>query len=315
MLNGRSRRQNAGNRLRELLEQEHVRLQAEGIEETTEKDDGDLDYVEEDVEDVAISDTSSEGETDDENAINEEAEKEISRQEKLEKRRSARLTQNKTERTLKKLLTKRTKPSEKASVKRARKIYEPEAAIRSSTRTHTVSFKQSVEEKLQRDRYRRRQGMGQHAGPRAKHSAMTQQQRLEEASRTEAANISSLRHYVLREEERRLRMRRNATRSRALHGPILRFVSRQFQDRNDPKTAHEQSLYLAPDTYPLIEPWQSQLPTVPDPSMNTCVFTGLRARYIDPKTGISFANTEAYEALRKACANEYTWSSLLGIYY
>ncbi|KAH7910015.1 YL1 nuclear protein-domain-containing protein [Hygrophoropsis aurantiaca] len=46
----------------------------------------------------------------------------------------------------------------------------------------------------------------------------------------------------------------------------------------------------------------------------TCPITGLTAKYLDPRTGVPFANTDAYCTLTKMLNHEYVWSDALGCY-
>ncbi|KAK7045696.1 hypothetical protein VNI00_007529 [Paramarasmius palmivorus] len=46
----------------------------------------------------------------------------------------------------------------------------------------------------------------------------------------------------------------------------------------------------------------------------TCPITGLQARYLDPRTGVPFANVEAYRTLTSLLNHEYMWSPALGCY-
>lgn len=45
-----------------------------------------------------------------------------------------------------------------------------------------------------------------------------------------------------------------------------------------------------------------------------CTITGLPAKYRDPKTGTSYANSAAYKKLQQLRNHGYTWSSMLGCY-
>lgn len=45
-----------------------------------------------------------------------------------------------------------------------------------------------------------------------------------------------------------------------------------------------------------------------------CPLTGLLAPYRDPRTGVPYANSQAYKILTKVLAHEYIWSDGLGCY-
>lgn len=48
--------------------------------------------------------------------------------------------------------------------------------------------------------------------------------------------------------------------------------------------------------------------------VDTCPITGHRAKYRDPRTGVSFANVRAFQTLTKVLAHDFTWSESLGCY-
>ncbi|KAL0579773.1 hypothetical protein V5O48_002267 [Marasmius crinis-equi] len=46
----------------------------------------------------------------------------------------------------------------------------------------------------------------------------------------------------------------------------------------------------------------------------TCPITGLQAKYLDPRTGVPFADVQAYEVLTGLISHDYVWSPELGCY-
>ncbi|KAK1225302.1 hypothetical protein PQX77_011821 [Marasmius sp. AFHP31] len=46
----------------------------------------------------------------------------------------------------------------------------------------------------------------------------------------------------------------------------------------------------------------------------TCPITGLQAKYMDPRTGVPFADVQAYNVLTGLISHDYVWSSELGCY-
>jgi len=46
----------------------------------------------------------------------------------------------------------------------------------------------------------------------------------------------------------------------------------------------------------------------------TCAISGKLARYLDPRTGVPYANIAAYDILTKILAHEYVWDDELGCY-
>jgi hypothetical protein len=46
--------------------------------------------------------------------------------------------------------------------------------------------------------------------------------------------------------------------------------------------------------------------------IETCPLTGLPAKYRDPRTGVAFADVEAFQTLTKALNHDYVWNETLG---
>lgn len=46
----------------------------------------------------------------------------------------------------------------------------------------------------------------------------------------------------------------------------------------------------------------------------TCAVTGLTAKYIEPKSGIPFADRRAYRIISRLLMHKYVWSEPLGAY-
>lgn len=69
---------------------------------------------------------------------------------------------------------------------------------------------------------------------------------------------------------------------------------------------------------PLSALWVFYLPTYtlasPGRPKQTCLLTGLPARYLDPRTGVPYANAKAYQILTRILAHRYIWSESLGCY-
>jgi vacuolar protein sorting-associated protein 72 len=45
-----------------------------------------------------------------------------------------------------------------------------------------------------------------------------------------------------------------------------------------------------------------------------CPITGLTAKYLDPATGIPFANARAYRTIQGLVKHRYVWSEAMGCY-
>jgi hypothetical protein len=52
----------------------------------------------------------------------------------------------------------------------------------------------------------------------------------------------------------------------------------------------------------------------PEPPRPICPITGLPAKYRDPKTGVPYANIEAYKILQQVAQHKFVWSELLSAY-
>ena len=46
----------------------------------------------------------------------------------------------------------------------------------------------------------------------------------------------------------------------------------------------------------------------------TCPITGRQAHYLDPRTGVPYADSNAYKVLSQILQHEYVWSPSLGCY-
>nr|XP_043632420.1 SWR1 complex subunit 2 [Erigeron canadensis]XP_043632421.1 SWR1 complex subunit 2 [Erigeron canadensis]XP_043632422.1 SWR1 complex subunit 2 [Erigeron canadensis]XP_043632423.1 SWR1 complex subunit 2 [Erigeron canadensis]XP_043632424.1 SWR1 complex subunit 2 [Erigeron canadensis] len=117
---------------------------------------------------------------------------------------------------------------------------------------------------------------------------MTQEEMLLEAAQTEIMNLRNLERVLAREEE----VKKKAIVHKAVYtGPQIR--------------------YLSKDGYSYLEfingvTFQSQIPTSapPYPDKAICAVTGLPAKYRDPKTGLPYANKEAFKIIRERLVNE-----------
>lgn len=45
-----------------------------------------------------------------------------------------------------------------------------------------------------------------------------------------------------------------------------------------------------------------------------CLITGKQAQYLDPRTGVPYADLDAYKVLSRILKHEYVWSPGLGCY-
>ncbi|EPY54319.1 Swr1 complex subunit Swc2 [Schizosaccharomyces cryophilus OY26] len=296
LIAGRSRRANAGNKLRELLEKEHIRASTEEGEPEKEDEEYSLETEVDAERDIDISSESSESEEGEEEQQVELAEKEerlLRQEEKSEKRR---LQKHRITNLQKSLGTPKTKLPEKSEPGLLKKTYKKQKADpssrRSSSRMHTIRMTQSTEHRLQEAKPRRKYTV--HAGTDRTKFGLTQQQRLEEAAKTEAFNIGSLRSYVNYEEQRKLRLRRSAAKHRRLQGPIIKFITKT-ETLDDQKQFR--NYYVAPLEHPLSQ-GPMEVPSLPENVIEECPITGHRAVYMDPLTRLPFANAAAFQELR-----------------
>jgi len=113
---------------------------------------------------------------------------------------------------------------------------------------------------------------------------ITQAELLEEAKITEQINTESLK-YILSLEEEKKKVKETPT----ITGPIITYYSK------DGKTC-----VCFDELPPVLAQTTDRLPPSPtSPPRETCPITGLPAKYRDPKTGICYANMEAFKVLRE----------------
>ncbi|WBW70812.1 Swr1 complex subunit Swc2 [Schizosaccharomyces osmophilus] len=310
---GRSRRANAGNKLRDLLEKEHIR--ASGEEGELEKEDEEYSFerevdVERDIDISSEDSESEEGEEEQQVELAETEEKLLRQEEKSEKRR---LQKSRITNLQKSLGTPKTKMPEKSEPGLVKKTYKKQkldsSSRRTSSRMHTIRMTQSTEHRLQEARPRRKYTV--HAGGDRTKFGLTQQQRLAEAAKTEAFNIGSLRNYVNYEEQRKLRLRRSAAKHRRLQGPILKYITKTEASESQKKVGN---YYVAPLEHPLSQ-GPVETPILPENVLEECAISGQRAIYMDPLTRLPFANAAAFQELRDVYHQKYAWSALLNTFH
>ncbi|CAH2059015.1 unnamed protein product [Thlaspi arvense] len=118
---------------------------------------------------------------------------------------------------------------------------------------------------------------------------MTQEEMLLEAAQTEIMNLRNLERVLAREEEVK---KKAIVHKEVYKGPQIR--------------------YLSKDGCNYIEfcngaSFSSEISTksVPYPEEAVCVISGLPAKYRDPKTGLPYATTEAFKAIRERFMDEH----------
>lgn len=117
---------------------------------------------------------------------------------------------------------------------------------------------------------------------------MTQEEMLLEAAQTEIMNLRNLERVLAREEE----VKKRAVVHKAVYnGPQIRFSSSNGISHLEFSNGAS---------------FESELCTtsVPYPQKSVCVVTGLPAKYRDPKTGLPYANKEAFKIIRERFLKE-----------
>ncbi|KAJ2313374.1 Vacuolar protein sorting-associated protein 72 [Coemansia sp. RSA 2702] len=307
---GRSRRQNAGNKMRVMIEEERAKIES-GDAALSEEDE---DFARKDeVEDVVDSDfeeTDSEAER-----AAEEASKVIEEMaEKIERRRQRKLARK--QRIVPQFAGSRRKPTDTSSQKsavRAHKKEKPqsvlptaaehrtkplELAVRVSSRTSAVR-KAQESEALEQEReelaaIKRRRKKSKHV---ADEPVLTQAQLLEEAKKTEIENLEKLKEFQSQEAEEKQRQRQLAARKDPLMiRPVAHWESRTVPDPSDGSARLETKYALAhldDERYPL-NPWVGSAAVMPP---KICPVTGLPARYFHPRAKVPYSNARAYRIL------------------
>ena len=282
---GREKRQNAGNRLRDMLNRE---LEREEVF-AEEVDDGDFDSDQDKQSDLESELSSSSdapppavpgGQDDDD-----EGERALKEQERIARR------------------AKRKQPHHQAKkqetarpVKRTRvPVQHHVGEKRSSVRSHAVRVADEVEKRLVADARKARP-----VTAREEVVPLTQAERLEEAKLTEKRNVDSLNSLVRDEEEKKAQQRALALRKRIVT-PTVRHISRADQS------------CVVFEHVEVDDPTALLLPHTPTtrPPRWTCPFTGRPAKYHDPATGVYYYDAAAFAGLKRITSHEVGWSGEL----
>ncbi|KAG2431782.1 hypothetical protein HXX76_009278 [Chlamydomonas incerta] len=128
--------------------------------------------------------------------------------------------------------------------------------------------------------------------PRAKNNSdwrpLTQQEMLAEAALNEIENTRSLKMLLAREEETK---RKAQVVKKKNSGPSVKWRSRKGADGEEHTTLELVNAIVPPR-------WMQTSHAPPPPHPPVCCITGLPARYVDPRTRSSLANTLAFKRLR-----------------
>ncbi|CAJ0846220.1 3782_t:CDS:2, partial [Entrophospora sp. SA101] len=162
------------------------------------------------------------------------------------------------------------------------------SGIRSSSRSHTLQSKQLLAEKLKEYEekkllYPKREKIIT--------EVLTQEELLAEAKETEALNLASLKEFELRENEIKDSVRRN---NRLGNSSDTIDNQQPIQDnRIFKKVVIFKNLPHAQESE-LFRDWRKKPQRLP-------------AKYKDPKSGIPYANMEAYSRIQKLMNHQYIW--------
>ncbi|KAJ2613688.1 Vacuolar protein sorting-associated protein 72 [Coemansia sp. RSA 1365] len=325
----RSRRQNAGNKMTLMIEEERAKIESgetvlsEDDEEFTRKADG------EDIVDSDFEETDSEAEKA-ADAASKEIEYIIEKAERKKQRKIARKqrivpqfagTKNKPTGLRKQPKDNHQEPSDASKkgiqTSMQRKAKPADIAVRFSSRASAVRKAQETEareherEVLAAAKRKRKKSNQPETEPR-----LTQEQLLEEAKQTEAENLAKLKEFQeLEAEEKQLHRRLIGTRKEPLMiQPIAHWRSSIVSDTGPDSTSAsdsksedtkktlpvydkiEYALKGLDQTHFPFNPWATSTPTM---RPKICAITGLPARYFHPRAKVPYANSRAYHILEE----------------
>ncbi|CAG8658883.1 23363_t:CDS:2 [Cetraspora pellucida] len=221
--------------------------------------------------------------------------------------------------------------------------------VRSSSRSLTVQSKQMLAEKLKE--YEKKKA-AHPKREKVIVQRKTQEELLAEAKETEEKNLASLRAFELREAEKKMSAKQS--KKIVMNGPFIREISyivgdnretkrpklitevpadeeksnitdtknldctmnnveneNQNQDKREVRNLLIFSQFSKVEEAKLFQEWKKK----PQRAKKVlCPFTGLIAKYKDSKTGIPYANVEAYSRIQKLLQHKYIWSEAHSAY-
>ncbi|KAL1919226.1 uncharacterized protein VTP21DRAFT_1918 [Calcarisporiella thermophila] len=343
LASGRERRANAGNRLRSLLDQE---VELEDMFQEVENDEEF--QIKEEEADIVDSDFESTDE--EEERIVEEAAAQAEAEQVEKKRRVVfpeRLKKIKKPREDEKRVASEVSVVSTSSASTPRRPPHLRgkptlSAVRKSQRSTTIQDRQRIEREME---VRMKRLASQPKRERVVAPSLTQEQLLEEAKKTEEMNRASLTAFQEMEAEKRKKAKRKEV--HRIHGPFVRILSRTDGDRGQLKHRRVMVIdegnggrnvvrevdeevqrwyfkYEVEEAHCRARNWVifeglERLPplfpvTKRQRGPTLCPITGQVARYKDPKTGVPYANLEAFRTLRRVLEHEYIWSTVLNAY-
>ncbi|KAJ1975403.1 hypothetical protein H4R35_003163 [Dimargaris xerosporica] len=307
----RSRRANAGNRLRQLIEQERVAQakqgpgNVQGNEPLEEQEDVDFDQSKvpeqerADVVDSDFSDSPDEEEDQDTDETNQSRVNDSDEKKPATKKRPRTL--------LNAIAAKVSMPSGSKTRPPRRERTKREATRQSSRRAAVI--KKMETESIQRAYSERRAKL--HRRERTQEQPLSQAELLKEAQETERQNTEALKAFVLQEEDQkqRARLRNRAGLTAATAGQVVIFRSMTSVDHAGHPAMHNLVTFTSASPLGSSKAWWPF--TQPTPEPTPCPITGLPARYKEPVTGIPYANVAAYRILQDLQRHKYRFSPQL----
>ncbi|KAI9886509.1 MAG: hypothetical protein M1823_001689 [Watsoniomyces obsoletus] len=256
LIAGRAKRATAGNRLSTLLDREAEDDELELLFAEDEEDEEFEGKEDEEEGDVRFESSSDDDNDDHANGEGGDGELEGERQLQRETRAAQRISKRKTEdarfkvpkmrsKVKKEPTTENVDPKTPAPKLKSRGVRLTEGATRSSTRTSTVQNKEVVLARVRENEERRLkllEGMEKGKKKRAATTKkeMTQEERMEEARKTEILNSKSLNRWEESEKKRAEdeKARLKALKDRRLHGPVVTWYSGRAEWGSDGKIKH-----------------------------------------------------------------------------
>ncbi|KAI9504288.1 hypothetical protein GGI25_004301 [Coemansia spiralis] len=322
----RPRRENAGNKMVTMIEEERAKIQNGEVPASDEDEEYARGLVDaEDIIDSDFTETDSEAEKAADDA-SKEIEALLEKAERKRKRKLAKKIIVPRFAAAKRSTTKRGDKKETVTVKAnaevdeevdavdgnasavagRRKQKQHDFAVRFSSRTSVVRKAQEAEA-----RHQKREFMAAVKRGRRKRDSvsdepeLTQEQLLEEAKQTETENLEKLREFQEQEaEEKRLQRMTALRKAPLLVQPVVHWKSSLVcNEKNLQKTQQYMLEHLDDEHYPL-NYWGKHLSILP-PKM--CPITGLPARYFHPHARVPYANLQAYRILEEIMQGEHAY--------
>ncbi|KAJ2453611.1 Vacuolar protein sorting-associated protein 72 [Coemansia sp. RSA 2336] len=298
---GRSRRQNAGNKMSVMIKEERAKIESGDIVPSDEDKDFTRKDEAEDIIDSDFEETDSEAERAAEE-VSKQVEKLLEKAERRKQRKQAR------KRIVPLFASSKSKPTAKPEPKSLpstpRRTKQPEFAVRFSSRASAVRKAQESEAlELEREELAAIKRKRNSSKRRKNEPLLTQEQLLEEAKQTEIENLEKLKEFQNMEAQEKQQQRRLASRKKPLMiQPISHWESRMVPEMPAPDgassaAAHIETSYSLKqldDEEILLNPWTKNAPAMPP---KLCPITGKPARYLHPRAKVPYSDARAYRIL------------------